>query len=105
MSDSADNSDRADDVIGDDHNSEVEENSDNDRPNRGVAASPRGRKRARKPEKWKQNIRQKQRNLGQAYYSQMAKKNVAARKIGPACRDGCFDKVTRPVIEALFKEY
>ena len=64
-----------------------------------------GRKRARRPETWKQSIRKKHRNEGKAYYSGMAKKHIDARKIGPPCRDGCFDKVTMPVVEALFKEF
>ncbi|XP_066951853.1 protein NYNRIN-like [Macrobrachium rosenbergii] len=32
-------------------------------------------------------------------------KEVEAHKIGPACADGCLQKVTMPMIEALFKDY
>ena len=71
MSVSADNSEHVDDVISIDENSEV------------VVNSPRGRKRIPQPHKWQENIRKKQRNSGQAYYSQMAKKHVESRKIGP----------------------
>ncbi|XP_064085627.1 uncharacterized protein LOC135200853 [Macrobrachium nipponense] len=65
----------------------------------------RGRKRKPQPETWKMNIAKKLRNEGKAYISRKTHKEVEARKIGPACADGCFEKVTMPVIEALFKEY
>lgn len=75
----------------------------NDAPREGGSGC--GRKRKRRPENWKQSIRKKMRNEGKAYYSDVAKKQIEERKIGPPCRDRCFDKVTMPVIEALFKEF
>lgn len=30
---------------------------------------------------------------------------ATGRVIGPPCRDGCFNKVIRPVIEKVFKEF
>ena len=75
----------------------------NEASREGVSAG--GRKRACRPENWKQSVRKKRRNEGKSYYSDIAKKQVEERKIGPPCRDGCFDKVTMPVIEALFKEF
>ena len=65
----------------------------------------RGRKRSRNPDAWKEIICKKKRNEGKEYTSRSTGKVVEARKIGPECRDGCFDKVTRPIIEALFSEY
>ena len=65
----------------------------------------RGRKRSRNPENWKETICKKRRNEGKKYVSRSTGKVVEARKIGPECRDGCFDTVTRTTIEALFKEF
>ena len=70
-----------------------------------VQEQHRGRKRARNPEIWKETICKKKRNEGKEYKSRSSGKVIEARKIGPECRDGCFDRVTRPIVEALFKEY
>ena len=99
MAHSSDNSEFVDDVdIPSESDSELQSESNGQ-------ASNNGRKRLPKPETWKQNVRKKLRNEGKAYYSTKAKKNVEARKIGPPCNDGCFEKVTMPVIESLFQEF
>ena len=70
-----------------------------------VSDSFRGRKRVRQPSKWMRNVSKEKRNTGKAYVSRSTKHDVEERVIGPPCRDGCFDKVTRPVIEAVFKKF
>lgn len=70
-----------------------------------TAAPTRKRKRVKRPEKWAQNVAKQLRNRGQAYTSVFTKKQVSARTIGKPCKDGCFDKVKRRVIEILFKEF
>lgn len=64
----------------------------------------RGRKRARKPDSWKRKVALSKRNLGQAYVGATGK-SFSARCIGPPCADGCFDKVTRPVIDQVFSDF
>ena len=68
-------------------------------------APTRKRKRIKRPDKWAQNVAKQLRNRGQAYTSVFTKKPVSARTIGKPCKDGCFDKVKRRVIEILFKEF
>ena len=75
MADSQDISER-----GDVHNSDVD--SDREVQDEGNDA-PRGRKRKPRPETWKQSVRKKNRNEGKAYYSDVAKKQIEERKIGP----------------------
>lgn len=67
--------------------------------------SSHGRKRKPKPHAWRASVVKKLRNEGKAYTSRMTKNLVEARKIGAPCADGCFSKVTMPVVEALFKEF
>ena len=77
-----------------------------DSSNEQEAAGPtRSRKKVRRPEMWAQNISKKLRNTGQAYVSRGTKQQVVTRAVGEPCHDGCFMKVTRPVIDLLFKEF
>ncbi|XP_068206989.1 papilin-like isoform X2 [Palaemon carinicauda] len=71
----------------------------------GTPASAPRQKRGRNPDGWRMNIVKKLRNEGKAYISRKSNKLVEARKIGPACSNGCFERLTMPVVEALFKEY
>ena len=70
-----------------------------------VAGPSTSRRRLRNPETWAQNVAKKKRNTGQAYVSRANKQEVRARAVGAPCSDGCFNKLTRPVIDILFKEF
>lgn len=65
----------------------------------------RGRKKTPEPDTWAKNVAKKRRNLGLAYTAYTSKKDVAARKMGPACSDGCFDKIGADNAEKIFKEF
>ena len=69
-----------------------------------VSDSFRGRKRVRQPSKWIRNVAKEKRNTGKAYVSRGTKQDVEERVIGPPCQDGCFDKGTRLMIKAVFKD-
>lgn len=70
-----------------------------------VNTSQKGRKKTRAPAKWVKNIAKAKRNSGKEYVSVKTGRLVAGRQIGPPCRDGCFDKVTLPVITVLFNDF
>ena len=57
------------------------------------------------PQQWQKNIVKRKRNLGEKYVSANTKREVAARKIGNPCNDGCFVKVGMPVIQEVFNNY
>lgn len=73
--------------------------------NSGTGGSSRGKKRKRNPEKWAQNLAKARRNSGKEYTSRTTKQVIPGKVIGPPCADGCFDIITLPVVEALFKEF
>ncbi|KAK3865670.1 hypothetical protein Pcinc_028734 [Petrolisthes cinctipes] len=58
----------------------------------------RGRKRCRDPAK-------RQRNRGEEYVSRTTGRHVPARCVGAPCRDGCFDKITRPIVDILHSNF
>ncbi|KAK3884060.1 hypothetical protein Pcinc_011648 [Petrolisthes cinctipes] len=64
------------------------------------------RKREPHPEKWIKNVAKEKRNKGEEYVSCSGKKRpMPARAIGTPCNDGCFDKVTAPVVNKLFYDF
>lgn len=67
--------------------------------------SPRGRKRERKPHTWAKKKSKVKRDSGQTYVSRATQQRVEAREIGQPCRDGCFTRLTMPVIEHVFREF
>lgn len=70
-----------------------------------VAGSVRSRKRVRDPSKWKANVAKQEKNLGKQYVSRHSGKVMESASIGPACSDGCFTKVTMPIIQQVFNEF
>lgn len=69
------------------------------------SSSSNDRKRARRSERWVKSVVKRKRNTGQSYVSRTTNELVEARVIGLPCNDGCFGKVTRHVIEAVFTEF
>lgn len=78
---------------------------DSDRDVAGPSDPACARKRAQHPETWKKNMTKKQKILGNEYTSHHSGKLMAARKIGPPCSDGCFNKITMPIIRQVFEEF
>ena len=76
---------------------------------RGRGAAPivekKGRKRAVNIGEWKEKKAKRLRNLGEEYQSAKADKKIRARRIGPPCGDGCFDKVREEARVAIFKNF
>ncbi|KAG0729686.1 hypothetical protein GWK47_029824 [Chionoecetes opilio] len=62
-------------------------------------------KRLRNEQEWKRVKAKMARNSGKEYKSVSTGKVVEEKKIGPPCRDGCFAKVTMPVISVVFKSF
>lgn len=62
------------------------------------------RKRVADPSEWKFNKAKKRRNLGQTYTSKVGKR-VEKRKIGEECNDGCFTKITRPIVNTIHSDF
>ena len=83
--------------------SEGEEVGDADEPD--PEQRPRGRKAPKQVELWARNIAKKKRNLGQEYVSEKTKNVVAARKVGPPCSDGCYDKLGMEKIHAIVTNF
>ena len=54
---------------------------------------------------WASNKCKKKRNLGEAYVSRSPGRHISARSVGEPCSDGCFDKLTRPVINAIHAQF
>lgn len=54
-----------------------------------------GRSRARNVDNWAKVTAKKKCNLDQEYVSYATKNVMEARKVGPPCKDGCFDKLWR----------
>lgn len=71
----------------------------------GNTSQKTGRKKTCAPTNWAKNIAKAKRNSGKEYLSVKTGRVVAARQIGTPCRDGCFDKVTLPVIRVLFSDF
>ena len=63
------------------------------------------RKRVRKTETWKRNISKKLRNTSKQYTSLITGKEVAEKKVGEPCTDGCFATVGRAQINTLFTRF
>ena len=66
---------------------------------------PTARKRSRDIVNWKQNAVKRKRNSGQTYVSRSTGRNVSARVVGPACNDGCFTKITMPIVNHIHQEF
>lgn len=64
-----------------------------------------GRKKTCVPTNWIRNIAKAKKNSGKEYLSVKTGRLVAGRQIGTPCRDGCFAKVTLPVIRVLFNDF
>ena len=64
-----------------------------------------GRKKACAPSNWARNIAKVRRNSGKEYVSVKTGRLVEGRQIGTPCGDGCFHKVTMPVIRKLFTDF
>ncbi|XP_068226262.1 uncharacterized protein [Palaemon carinicauda] len=71
----------------------------------GVPTPSRGCKRVGNVLQWKKYAAKIQRDAGQEYVSRATGKEVAAKKIGNPCRDGCFDKISMPVIQEVFSDF
>ena len=67
----------------------------------------RKRRKVAEPSEWKKNVARTKRNKGEEYVSERTGKTMRARKIGApcTCKEKCFEKVTMPVIEKLFKDF
>ena len=70
-----------------------------------VPGPSKGRKRVRNVSQWKKVKTKKLRDSGKEYVSRSNGKKVASRKVGPACNDGCFDKVGRAAIQSIFENF
>ncbi|XP_064092841.1 uncharacterized protein LOC135205710 isoform X1 [Macrobrachium nipponense] len=86
----------------------VSDSSDNDDVIVGDGRQKRKvRKQGRKAEVHEserpRNVSKRKRNSGLEYISVTTKKLMPARKVGPACRDGCYDKIGRDNIEEIHK--
>lgn len=64
----------------------------------------RSRKRVRQPKNWREYVAKMKRNTGQEYVS-TAGRVVPARKIGPACSDGCFTKIPLAVRQEVHSDF
>ena len=73
-------------------------------PDAQEAGPSSGRRRVRTPEQHKRNIAKRKRNLGESY-TNVSSREVAARKVGPQCRDGCFAKVTMEGVKEIFEAF
>ena len=71
----------------------------------GTVIEKTGRKRSIRKEEWLTNKAKKQRNLGQEYKCARSEKRKRARRIGPPCNDGCFEKVSPEARDAIFKNF
>ena len=65
----------------------------------------RPRKKVPMPATWAQNVAKRLRNEGKEYISRKTKQRVRGREIGAPCSDGCFERITMPVIEKVHKDF
>jgi len=71
-----------------------------------VVQKPRTeRKKVADKQTWQCKAAKLKRDAGQKYYSRTKKTNVKARKVGPRCNDGCFEKIGMEAINEVFKEF
>lgn len=54
---------------------------------------------------WQKNACKVKRNSGSAYVSRNTKREVVARKIGPPCNCGCFEKIGAEQISNIFESF
>ncbi|MPC22410.1 hypothetical protein E2C01_015425 [Portunus trituberculatus] len=66
---------------------------------------PLSRKRGRQCNEWRSSVAKRKRNRGEAYISCVTGRQVAARRVGQPCRDGCFDKITMPVLNEIHRQF
>ena len=60
-----------------------------------------GQEKTRNGDDWRQNVAKRKRNSGEAYVSRTTGRQVPARTVGPPCRDGCWDKITMPIVTEI----
>lgn len=65
----------------------------------------RGRKRERNIGEWRQNEAKNKRNRGEEYVSRATGRHIPKRSVGPPCRDGCFEKVTMPIVSKIHSHH
>ena len=65
---------------------------------------PQARRRCKDSSEWKCNVMKRKRNRGEGY-SRVTGRHVEPRCVGPACRDGCYDKITMPIVRDLHKQF
>ena len=58
--------------------------------------------RSRGKHDWAQTVGKKKKNLSKEYVSSRTHKVVLKREIGPACKDGCFQKIGYEKIKEIF---
>lgn len=71
----------------------------------GSAVSGYSRKRPAKMNDWQKNECKLKRNSGSAYISRNNKRHVVARKIGPPCKCGCFEKIGAELVTNIFDSF
>ena len=64
-----------------------------------------GRKRVRDVDQWAKTTQKRKRNSGKSYVSRTTKKEVRARRVGQRCGDGCFTKITLPIVNNIHNEF
>lgn len=69
------------------------------------AVSGYSRKRRVSMNDWQKNACKVKRNSGSAYVSRNTKREVVARKIGPPCNCGCFEKIGAEQISNIFESF
>ena len=74
-------------------------------PNVKRVVAKRGRKSGVHKSEWSINVSKRKRNLGEEYISHKTRKLIPARKVGAACKDGCFEKIGRDKIEDIHKSF
>ena len=62
-----------------------------------------GRKSEEHKSEWAVNVSKRKRNSGEEYISYRTKKVMPPRKVGPPCKDGCYNKVGTDNIEQIHK--
>ena len=62
------------------------------------------KKRLSNPSNWKKNIAKRKRNTGDEYVG-VSGKVEEKRKIGPPCKDGCFEKLGMDNVRAIHESF
>ena len=70
-----------------------------------VKGASTGRKKTRRPEKWKKNVAKSKRNSGDGYVSAASGAVIKKRSTGNPCADGCFAKVGEDGVKQIFDDF